>query len=98
PLLYALSLHDALPICLRFGFGDHAFGDAALQGVLEVVDVEARLERLDQLRLDGFGGEYLLEGDFHAADRVLRVAVDERAAGETVDRKSTRLNSSHVKI
>src|SRR5690606_41648335 len=87
PEIYPLSLHDALPIFGREG--------AAL-------DVEGRAQRLHD-RLGGHGDleqPLLLDEDdreFIATDARHRV-VCAHEARQPGDRKSTRLNSSHVKI
>src|SRR5690606_39815162 len=95
-VISTLSLHDALPI---FGQGD------IIANALEVA-----LQHLDLLGLaDAFGqvvvldaqaqGLNLFVGQSVAGDNDLEAVVVGRvvAAGEQ-DRKSTRLNSSHVKI
>src|SRR5690606_41480552 len=89
-VLSALSLHDALPISLR---GVAAVSDHAELGAL-----------LDALDMGLRGANVPLAGSTHAtlsnAARMLRVASDDIRAGRNItrDRKSTRLNSSHVKI
>src|SRR5205814_10402075 len=84
--IYTLSLHDALPISARDG--DFAIGE--------------RVERIHQLfgahaagrfdfDLDVFGGEIV--------DAIyLDLAFARRVYDFTSDRKSTRLNSSHLGI
>src|SRR5690606_41942723 len=87
PGYYALSLHDALPIYLRFGAaGDHhAAEDAPELGCrARPPDLDQRFERGEHLEL------------FRWRRRLGPcVAPVEHEPGET-DRKSTRLNSSHV--
>src|SRR5690606_39302231 len=92
---YTLSLHDALPICARLSIrrldGDGAAdvaAHAALQPLwlsddeLVLADDASGRWNLVRVRLDG-----------------LRVrAIDPVAPADAEDRKSTRLNSSHVKI
>src|SRR5690606_41643742 len=96
PVTYTLSLHDALPI-----WPAHRFRLAA-----SVVLVRREAQRPVRIVLDGL---HQLVGhlnrDVEVAKRI-RVAlrVDELldvrmiAAERAQDRKSTRLNSSHVKI
>src|SRR5690606_41692904 len=82
-----LSLHDALPICER---GDEMPGAAArLRRHPQLVHREA-------VALRGAADEALVEGHVGAQPRDLLVALGQRAL--QLDRKSTRLNSSHVKI
>src|SRR5690606_41944363 len=81
--IYTLSLHDALPICL---VEDHAVG--------------ARQQFGDALVLEGEVGQEQRMVDHHhlGLHRGLARLDDEAVAIEGTDRKSTRLNSSHVKI
>src|SRR5690606_41929719 len=85
--IYTLSLHDALPI-----FEDLFLADqlriqqpqrtATVQPVDQVLDVLRRIARPRQ-----------------AGDRIFQLApVDDDRGRHREDRKSTRLNSSHVKI
>src|SRR5207249_12211581 len=81
----ALSLHDALPI-----FIDSGVADGFLYYVMPYVEGESlrqRLEREGQLPLD----------EALRLTRAIASALD-FAHGRGVDRKSTRLNSSHVSI
>src|SRR5207249_6587746 len=88
-----LSLHDALPIYGDFGGGDFQTHEAVI-----VVEKEKNFEvgRGDLETFIGFaigrGGAGGFDGD-GAGSELLR---DED--GESLDRKSTRLNSSHVSI
>src|SRR5690606_40023550 len=82
-LLSTLSLHDALPIL--FELAQDRRGVAASH--------------------DDIGRLLWLRGDYDAALKELRVALDmrkelgdRRSIALSLDRKSTRLNSSHVKI
>src|SRR5690606_42148438 len=88
--IHTLSLHDALPIS-------------------EAARVEHRLqlrraERLERLARDGDVRVKLLAAELPvdarrlkpALDRGIRLGVD--ALLDALDRKSTRLNSSHVKL
>src|SRR5690625_5964454 len=87
------SLHDALPIC---------GGEQLLEGAAEPADVVDAVEPVavgagdlepDRLRPHGVERELLVEEPHERADGRLRVVVLGHA-----DRKSTRLNSSHVAI
>src|SRR5207249_11367990 len=88
--LYTLSLHDALPICRR----------------PVVAPLEAEHARVvAQVRPDGLGRvlqHIQLRLGQAAADlpgvAALEASVDQDAGGVHLDRKSTRLNSSHVSI
>src|SRR5690606_39853245 len=81
--IYTLSLHDALPIFLRVAVDDVEH------------DRRARLRIADDL------AERVVRLDLGAVDRGDDIALDEaglRGGTVRLDRKSTRLNSSHVKI
>src|SRR5690606_42050384 len=90
--LYPLSLHDALPIC----FGWHAVASSGrefdttrcIAGACKTRRnaVVASVEGVRAF-LIRFGGDVLHAADHSALGGILRQ-----------DRKSTRLNSSHVKI
>src|SRR5690606_41706099 len=84
PVIYTLSLHDALPICVGLDVveADHGVGVDAEDAFRER---QPALERAGARRGDGDGVDVELLGQF--GDPL----VDQ-------DRKSTRLNSSHVKI
>src|SRR5690606_41997317 len=83
--IYLLSLHDALPI---FDSDDEELREVAAYGLADIGDPR--------------GQDYLLEvaaGDDHGDARRALAALRLTAnADATQDRKSTRLNSSHVKI
>src|SRR5690606_41805608 len=85
--LYPLSLHDALPICRHPRLARQLHGK--LVGAVRHHDAQAACA------MD------LRRGRSTALDTDVRARVD-RAVGQAVqimgDRKSTRLNSSHVKI
>src|SRR5438477_7349291 len=83
--IYTLSLHDALPICHLALL--HRFEQGGLRpgrGSIDLVDQ-------DDVGEDGAGDEAERTGDLveHA---------DTREVGGEEDRKSTRLNSSHMSI
>src|SRR5690606_40659611 len=87
PATPALSLHDALPIfplALR-GHDPFLDGLGRLRVLVQVV-VEICLEEIPDERAEGF----TVRGDGGGAELRLRLGLE--------DRKSTRLNSSHVKI
>src|SRR5207249_12311272 len=87
PHLYTLSLHDALPICLRQARRD------AIDHRRHVVEVSEDL----RLRLDLLPGH----GDPVRARPALpdhHGRLHPRSEVHLGDRKSTRLNSSHVSI
>src|SRR5690606_42018258 len=92
PGIYTLSLHDALPISEIVGEASLVLEAAAEAGVQEGVaelgqdaagEVDAAARAQGQREIGRDGPEHDAEG----LDR-----------GHAVDRKSTRLNSSHVKI
>src|SRR5690606_40302612 len=87
-LISTLSLHDALPICCddRLGTGLHGFDDRAEEGRLRHF---RRIEFLDV----GAAGEHASTTGNHDGTHGI---VGQRRL--EADRKSTRLNSSHVKI
>src|SRR5207249_10512734 len=97
PANYTLSLHDALPISdvighLRAAFpGSHDRLDRSLAHVLHRGHAEAdRLGHVGAIGLDGEEGLRALH--------VRRPNLDPQPAALGEDRKSTRLNSSHVSI
>src|SRR5690625_6511072 len=81
-LIYTLSLHDALPISLIESHG--YIEDGERKG-----DYPEMLQQLDRLARE-FAEEF---NKVHQAGANLE---DEEARDFFVDRKSTRLNSSHV--
>src|SRR5690606_41334277 len=87
PELYTLSLHDALPICV------HRDKVSRLADLLDGGQRDA--DPLGPLLVDqGVVGQH-----FHAqGHRPLRHLAADAAQADDADRKSTRLNSSHVKI
>src|SRR5690606_41577978 len=86
PEIYALSLHDALPIST---IGDLAGLAAALA---------RRDERL--VKQDTFSAMWKRQStrDGNVSPYGLGFSIGTVAGTELLDRKSTRLNSSHVKI
>src|SRR5690606_41939873 len=90
--LDTLSLHDALPIydddlASEFFLGGHALEFRLFEQ--PVFDVEGFLLREGDVGVDGLGAAHDLDG------AVVELGGD---AALGLDRKSTRLNSSHVKI
>src|SRR5690606_41643576 len=90
PSLSPLSLHDALPIS---GAGRTAAGDPARRRGLRAGrgGAHRRLMKDGRPALRGAGRGKSGGGRSRLAERAL-------LAGVLLDRKSTRLNSSHVKI
>src|SRR5690606_40238491 len=90
---YALSLHDALPICdvaargLDIPEGSHVFNfDVPWVGD----DYVHRIGRTGRPGREGYAATLVTRDDLKLIKEIAQVT------GE--DRKSTRLNSSHVKI
>src|SRR5204863_7931429 len=88
-----LSLHDALPISLLRGVGE------MLAPVLDPFDRTARElgggDDRDVLRVDA---EFRPEAAAHVGRRDAQLCLVEIETPDVGDRKSTRLNSSHVEI
>src|SRR5206468_10742308 len=93
PPLYTLSLHDALPISLRFAPTVHGDGDHGFMAVL--VDVARRRGASGFV---GDGGNRWPAVHRRDAAHLVALALEGAPAGSVVDRKSTRLNSSHDQI
>src|SRR5204863_10005463 len=87
---HMLSLHDALPISAERAL--------ALQPRDQVVGQRHALERRAEHELAGVEDEGPVVVDLDQLGQLLLrlLDVDERVAGVVEDRKSTRLNSSHV--
>src|SRR5207253_4617034 len=95
PEFSTLSLHDALPICAHEGVERRRRVGAQAR------ERRRRLGRdLVQGAHEAVAGERVLAGDAAEQDRAQRVDVGPGADPGRVaaDRKSTRLNSSHVAI
>src|SRR5690606_41439829 len=92
--LSRLSLHDALPISFQHGGGEHRKTGpiTPIRGTFGIYPVRPvfrqGLGHSFQGPADGFGGQFRISISNH----------DRRSNHSPVDRKSTRLNSSHVKI
>src|SRR5690606_41721241 len=93
--LYTRSLHDALPI-----FEVAADAGAGLAGDAEVEPRWRRVRALGSQHLDIVAvGEHVMQRHHLVIDsRRDAVIADVGVHGVGEDRKSTRLNSSHVKI
>src|SRR5690606_40369623 len=93
PAIYSLSLHDALPICAQ---------QAQARDLRDQFGREpALLEALADDRqhaLVGETGDGVLDRALLLAEQGTDVVEIEGIEGHGLDRKSTRLNSSHVKI
>src|SRR5690606_42153875 len=95
PLTYTLSLHDALPIYLDRDGGVHRQHPRHLRhpqpgktrGSLALVDTRPAPRRRREADLVR-----------PSAPPAPHTALRQRTVGRLLDRKSTRLNSSHVKI
>src|SRR5206468_11053975 len=87
PSIYTLSLHDALPICVRLRIE---------------IDEEHAFSGLGQARSQVDGGRRLADAALLVRERVDRAghrrSVERGRAASARDRKSTRLNSSHDQI
>src|SRR5438034_230954 len=89
---YTLSLHDALPICLRF---DEVYtGPRVRQSETAALAGEA----FAKAGLPWPQARMLPELDEHQADRLIKLGMSRFAKEHSQDRKSTRLNSSHTVI
>src|SRR5690606_40933749 len=96
--LATLSLHDALPIFPQV----RSVVGVRVVGVDEQNGVERPLDRsmgLDDVSDGDVLGVAHLDGDQLSVNQgVVRIAADPVVEAPDLDRKSTRLNSSHVKI
>src|SRR5690606_41591737 len=91
-----LSLHDALPILVATGRRAYADGLGLQEAGVET-DERGRV-RTDAHLKTNVPGIWAI-GDVVAGPMLAHKAEDEGVAvAERIDRKSTRLNSSHVKI
>src|SRR5207249_11402824 len=98
PASYTLSLHDALPICLRLR--ELAGGQLRMN----LLSINGDFERATARRNERKGPDVLLKPQqFFRQTDGMRLIVSSRAILDRDldwhrDRKSTRLNSSHVSI
>src|SRR5690606_42150893 len=91
----SIPLHDALPICRSARRHDRAAGGRGRPSEPDVVGDGGRGERKAQ----GFALPLRTRRREGAVERMRSIARDDEGRGAVVlDRKSTRLNSSHVKI
>src|SRR5690349_2109828 len=91
---YTLSLHDALPICLRIGTDEHGRASLAhLATALRRVRDPGRGIVLDRNRAAALGDDI-----GSVASDLVHDGAGRHPAAYAEDRKSTRLNSSHVEI
>src|SRR5690606_41643971 len=86
-----LSLHDALPISIPLGINPN-HGDTDALAAAELGEWDAAADR------DGGALIVDVEGFEGPLDLLLSLARDQKVDLARIDRKSTRLNSSHVKI
>src|SRR5690606_41500412 len=95
--LHTMSLHDALPILLQYSFGAGRNSKLISRLVLSSDDPEI-IEVALQLGLEvPFLRPSELATDETPSLAVILHALDHYEAQGVLDRKSTRLNSSHVK-
>src|SRR5690606_39535183 len=87
--IYTLSLHDALPIYTWFHRVDHV-------GRLKPINFEEMEDEEDEEAMPSFGVGKIT--DFSQSQMIDFYACVECGRCTNIDRKSTRLNSSHVKI
>src|SRR5690606_42018856 len=85
-VLSPLSLHDALPISTTERLSSHA-------RIFGIKEARAEAERMDALLAFRSAQFRVYSGDDPTCARAIGSGAD-----GVVDRKSTRLNSSHVKI
>src|SRR5690606_42064230 len=93
---YSISLPDALPICLP---GDRAVGRRQVDAAEGAHEQAADQRRLNVVDARGATGGHQDDDEHERGERVRRLAGGRRHFVDFGgDRKSTRLNSSHVKI
>src|SRR5260370_42587235 len=87
--IYTLSLHDALPFCVE---------RRAAQRRLVAVGLWAAIESAggQQQERPELGHKDRLEDEAHDREHALRAAGGAQCMFTIIDRKSTRLNSSHT--
>src|SRR5690606_40899735 len=98
PALYALSLHDALPISLLWNepAAAHRLLDVLAQSVTAYLQAQLDAGAQALMLFDTWGGA--LSADHYREFSLRYMAQIASALKRGEDRKSTRLNSSHVKI
>src|SRR5207302_10908212 len=92
--LYTLSLHDALPISITSASRER--GSACVMRMIRSAKALVRCFNLDAVR-DSWP-VILVRGDAISPDGPMIRSPDGPILSRFLDRKSTRLNSSHVKI
>src|SRR5690606_42144883 len=88
PALYPLSLHDALPISAV----------VIVTLILLGRTLEARAKGRTSQAIKRLVGLQAKTARVERNGETVEIALDHVATGDVVDRKSTRLSSSHVKI
>src|SRR5690606_40892409 len=83
---YTLSLHDALPILIRYDTGDI--------GIMDIVDGSPVLTQVEGRKIDAVTNT---KGEI-ISNNIMLLLNNYHELNQCQDRKSTRLNSSHVKI
>src|SRR5690606_40537764 len=98
PEIYTLSLHDALPIYLQQAAQNVARSgtELAAAAVDRVLDAVAAVPTISLVLALAVVATFFFAKDRYVVHSVLVQALPARV--REVDRKSTRLNSSHVKI
>src|SRR5207249_11568988 len=97
-LIYPLSLHDALPISLC---SDHGYMEMRLRRLDLIPSLPGTTSTpADQLKdyCAHPGGYTEIPDRDPVITELIRKTIREAAQGKVRDRKSTRLNSSHVSI
>src|SRR5690606_40416510 len=97
-LVSSLALHDALPIFVT-AYSDHAlraFEAQAIDYLMKPVDEQRLADALDRARLRLHEKRHVAEAE-RLREVLAEVAPDVVPDMSAEDRKSTRLNSSHVK-
>src|SRR5690606_41645646 len=92
PLISSLSLHDALPISELLAFDGRRFPEDHPFRAIEVTPADVRLPPIWLLGSSAFSAQLAAEVGL-AYSFAAHINF-----GAAIDRKSTRLNSSHVKI
>src|SRR5690606_39831683 len=94
PSVFTLSVHDALPICLRHHYADYV-ADTHIQKIIRQVELFGFHTATLDIRQHSQEHENAMTEILANMNIVSNYA--ELEEEEKIDRKSTRLNSSHVK-